>query len=187
MLKIITPCSRPENVKDIYPTIPQESEWIICFDNDDHIDIAKQILPQETSNVKLVKCPKTGFCGILGRNYVLDNIEMGDDDFILNHDDDNIIHEDLFKNIASLLESNHSIITWGQLHKNNSIRLHPTPTPKVCHIDTACYMIKWGINKYVRHMIDEYTHDGIYAEECSRNGSIFAINKYLSYYNYLNH
>jgi hypothetical protein len=81
--------------------------------------------------------------------------------------------------------SNYSIITWGQLNKDNSIRLHPQVAPKVGHIDTACFMVKWGINKYVRHLVNKYTHDGIYAEACSKNGDILVIDKYLSYYNYL--
>lgn len=185
MLKIITPCSRPSNLTHIFKTIPEDSEWIICCDNENYSNITQQDLLHTRKNIKILKCPTTGFCGIEARNYALDNINFCDNDFILNHDDDNIIHEDLFSHIFDVLSSNHSIVTWGQLDKNKKIRLRPTAKPKACRIDTACYMIQWGINKHVRHVVGNYTHDGIYAEECAKNGSILVIDKYLSYYNYL--
>lgn len=185
MLKIITPCSRPENIKSIYSTIPNESKWIIVHDNNAKLKLTEESWIKEKDNIKLLECPNTGFCGIEARNFALDNEQFDDNDFILFHDDDNIIHKDLFANIKDLLNLNCSIVTWGQINKDNSIRLCPTITPKIRHIDTACFMIKWGINKHVRHLVNEYTHDGIYAEVCSKNGEVFVIDKYLSYYNYL--
>lgn len=177
MLYIVTPCSRPENLETINKTIPCECKWIVSSSCDISCNI----------NATIIKCPEKGLVGTKERNYVLDNFQLKDEDYILFHDDDNIIHEDLYSNIEPLLKSSNlfSIVTWGQLFKNNKIRLDPCKIPKVGKIDTACFMVNWKYNKNVRHVENKYEHDGIYAEECSRNGPILTIDKYLSYYNYL--
>jgi cellulose synthase/poly-beta-1,6-N-acetylglucosamine synthase-like glycosyltransferase len=177
MLYIITPCSRPENLNIIYRSIPSEATWIISHDQEMQIP--------NHSNIVSMKCPDNGKVGTKARNYVLNNFPFNNEDYILFHDDDNIIHPDLYSNIVKYFDLDFSLMCWGQLNKDNSIRLHPTLNIVVGQIDTASFLIKWEPNKHVRHRIDIYEHDGIYAHECSKNGNIVLIKKYLSYYNYL--
>jgi hypothetical protein len=179
MLQIITPCSRPQNLAAIYNSIPKEATWTVVYDN-------RVIIEHKLDNVNYLLCENTGFVGSSGRNFALDNISIKDEDYILFHDDDNIIHEDLFENIKEIISENkYSIITWGQLNKDKSARLEPSQEPIVGRIDTACYISSWKYNKNVRHAEDVYAHDGIYAVECRKNGPLLKLDKYLCYYNYL--
>ena len=176
MLYIITPCSRPQNLLEISKTIPNESQWIICSDN-------KVKMPY-IQNAILMQCNDTGQVGTLARNYILDNFQFNQEDWILAHDDDNIIHPELYSNIKQYLDSDYSIVYWGQLEKE-SIRISlETVFPIANKIDSSCYMVNWKYNSKVRHKVI-YNHDGIYAEQCSQNGSSLKIDKYLCYYNYL--
>ena len=177
MLNIITPCSRPENLLAISATIPSEAKWIVCYDDRVSLPVVE--------NAIFIKCPNTGPVGTLARNYVLDNFEFNNNDWILFHDDDNIIHPDLYSNIEQYLDSDYSMVYWGQKEKNSKIRLHlDYLIPSIERIDTACFMINWKYNSTVRHE-QVYCHDGIYASQCSKNGPIIKLNKYLCYYNYL--
>lgn len=177
MIYIITPCSRPENLNQIYNSIPKACNWIVCHDK-------KTTIPQLNGIISMT-CEDTGFVGTKARNHVLDNFPFKDDDYILFHDDDNIIHPSLYENLLEYIDKKFSIMTWGQLNRDNSIRLHPTPFIRVGSIDTASFIISWKYNKHIRHRTDIYEHDGIYAEECSRNGPVLCIDDYLCYYNFL--
>lgn len=176
MLHIVTPCSRTQNLSTIQSTIPIQSKWIICHSSSDIVQI---------DNAIILQCTDTGFVGIKARNYVLDNYPFKDDDLILFHDDDNIIHPNLYKTIGPYLEYDFSIMCWGQINKDESVRLAPSFAPKIYEIDTACYLVRWKYNKLVRHIENTYIHDGLYAEQCAQNGPILTINHYISYYNYL--
>jgi hypothetical protein len=176
MLNIITPCSRPENLLTIAQTIPSEARWIICYDD-------RVIMPPIENSI-IMKCENTGAVGALALNHILDNFCFNDNDWILVHDDDNIIHPELYNNIKPFLNSDYSMIYWGQI-ENNVIRIPLEKlAPAVECIDTACYMIKWKLNSQLRHQ-PIYSKDGIYASQCAKNGPIIKINKYLCYYNYL--
>lgn len=176
MIYIITPCSRPENLERISKTIPPECTWVVVHDN--------KIQSPKIEKAMILKCEDTGIVGVSGQNYALDNLSLCDNDMILLHDDDNIIHPDWYNTVIEYLDKDFSIMTWGQLHKDGSIRLNPSLKPTVNHIDTACFMIKWSYNKNLRHE-HVYHHDGLYAEACAKNGPVVCINKYLSFYNYL--
>lgn len=177
MIYIITPCSRPENLEAISKTIPPQCSWVVVYD--------KKVSMPPLNNATILKCEDTGMAGIKAQNFALDNLPLTDQDFILFHDDDNIIHPKWYSSISQLLSNDFSIMTWGQLNKDNSIRLEPVSQPEVCKIDTASFLISWKYNKHLRHQIDIYEHDGIYAERCALNGPTLQINDYLCYYNYL--
>lgn len=178
MLYIITPCSRPENLLTILNTIPKECQWIIGYDGKNGII---PFIP----NAIIMNCEDNGFFGTKARNHILNTFKFDDKDNILFHDDDNIIHPLFYKTISSILDNDFSIMCWGQLHKNSSIRLFPTNNPKINHIDTASYLIKWKYNKTVRHNTELYYHDGLYAEDCAKNGPVYTIDEYISFYNAL--
>lgn len=177
MLYIITPCSRPENLPTIYSTIPKESIWIIAHDD--------KTTPLDLPRTLFMKCDDLGLVGTKGRNYILDNFNFNDDDLILFHDDDNIIHPRLYSTVSKYFSEDFSMICWGQLKKDNNIRLFPPEQIKIGSIDTACFLIKWKYNKNIRHVTYIYEHDGIYAQQCANTGPVIKINDYLAYYNYL--
>ena len=176
MIYIITPCSRPENLEEISKTIHPLCKWIVVHDN------TKPVVP--INNATFLVCEDTGYVGTKARNYALDNLPLTDDDFILFHDDDNIIHPNWYDTVSKFLKYDFSILTWGQINRNGIIRLLPTESPKIGNIDTASFLIRWKYNKNVRHEL-LYFHDGVYSEACSQNGPVLCISDFLCYYNYL--
>lgn len=177
MLYIITACSRPENLDAMSKTIPQDCSWVIVHDD-------RTVIPQ-TYNAIIMKCDDTGIVGVKAQNFALDNLPLTDDDFVMLLDDDNIIHPEWYSVISRLLHMDFSIITWGQLHKDGSVRLEPQPSPRVGNIDTASFLVSWKYNKHIRHIVDLYEHDGVYAQTCSMNGPLLCVKGHLSFYNYL--
>lgn len=176
MIHILTPCSRPNNLEEISKTIPKECLWHVIYD--DNIKNFPTI-----SNANFIKCESTGKVGADGRNYFVNNYPIQDNDWLYSLDDDNIIHPDFFDSVKEFLDQDYSIIHWGQLNKNFSIRL--LPKIGLNEIDAACFITKWKFNKHIKYVTDRYDYDGIYALDCSQTGPILKIEKFISFYNYL--
>lgn len=176
MLYITTPCSRPENLQEISKTIPKFATWVVLHE--------PTIKVPKLNNALYIECPKTGFVGADGRNYFLDNFDLKDEDWVYSLDDDNIIHPN-FRLIEPLLLKSFSIIHWGQLNKDNTIRLHAVDKIVLDSIDAACYISSMRYNRNIRNNTIAYNYDGLYAIECDNNGPRFKIMNYLCYYNYL--
>jgi len=177
MIYIITPCTRPQNLSLMQPTIPNECEWIIVYD--------KSVENKLTiSGAKILDSPYTGHFGNSNRNYALNNLDFKDSDWIYILDDDNIIHPDWYTSVKEVINGDYNMITWGQLNKDDSIRLEPTSSPAPDEIDTACYMVRGKIMKSLRYRL-LYEADGIMAKECSCWGNLLMLDQYLCYYNYL--
>lgn len=162
---IITPCSRPENLSEMSKHIPTECQWVIVYD--------QGVKPENVDAQHYIPGFKDKFGNEL-RNY---GIEKSESEWLYFLDDDNIIHADWWDSVKDI-KTDSQIITWGQLNKDNSVRLNPTDTPKVNRIDTACYMVR----KSDKRWNDKYQADGYFAQE---HTPVHMINKYLSYYNYL--
>lgn len=176
MLYITTPCSRPENLLEISKTIPKFAKWIVLYEPHISMPILDNMIP--------IECPKTGFVGADGRNYFLDHFDLTINDWVYSLDDDNIIHPD-FHLIEPLLDRDVSLIHWGQLNKNESIRLKALDEIILDTIDAACFVSNMKYNRDVRCDTRAYNYDGLYAIECAKNGPRIKVNHYLSYYNYL--
>lgn len=178
---IVTPSRRPFNLEFIAKTIPQECEWVVVFDN--------TVKNEHTvENATVIKSNETGFWGNPNRNigleYIKNNLNPSDNDWIYILDDDNAIHPDWWSNIQHNLNSTDSIITWGQVWASGEPRTAPTDTPRIATIDTSQYMVRWNVAKNLRfeHI---YEADGIYAEEAAKQGSVKKLDQYLGYYNFL--
>ena len=177
MIYIITPCHRPENLETIKKSIPTDCNWIIVFDS----------LVENPVPIDGAICLQSGMTGDFGahnRNYALDNYPFGQDDWIAFLDSDNIVHPDWYKSVLPHLDKDIAMLTWGQLNKDESVRLLPVDVPRVAEIDSASFMVRWRYVKDIRWSTN-YTHDGEYAEDCSLRGRVLSLNKYISYYNYL--
>lgn len=178
---IVTPSRRPFNTQIISETIPEECEWVIVFDKT--VKNEHQI-----HNAYTVKSQETGFWGNPNRNvgldYIKNNLNPSDTDWLYILDDDNILHPEWWNTIQNHLNSDDAIVTWGQSWPNGVPRTEPTDQPKIATIDTSQYIVKWSVAKDLRfeHI---YEADGIYAEEAAKRGSVKKLDQYLGYYNYL--
>jgi len=177
MIHIITPCTRPENLAEMSLSIPKECHWVVVYD-----ESVKD--KREVENATVLHSPYTGFSGNPNRNYALDSIEFNDEDWIYILDDDNIIHPRWYEAVKDINYSHLSMVTWGQVWRNNSVRLQPTAYPSVGNVDTSCYMIRGRVMKRLRYSLD-YVADGIMAEHAYVYGGVLKLDDYLGYYNYL--
>jgi len=182
-LNIITPCSRPENLKIISESIniPKENyRWIVVFDFDELPD--KKLIPSNCEaylhkNLESV-------VGHSQRNFALDLIDNG---HVYMNDDDTIIHPDLWENIKNL---NQDFISFSQGFQNGDLRLSGD-TIKVNHIDSHNFIVSNKLIDTDRWIINLYEADGHFAttlfEKISENSDFeyIFIPKILSLYNFL--
>jgi tetratricopeptide (TPR) repeat protein len=178
---IITPCTRPFYLSKIKESIPEECEWVVVFDS-------KVKNNYQVENGIIIKSPNTGFRGYPNKNYGLEyiknNLNPSDNDWIIFLHDDNIIHPNWWDNIKNHLNTEYSIITWGQCFADETPKINPTDAPKVGNIDTSQYMVRWNIAKDLRFNT-VFESDGIFAEEVANRGTVLSINEYLGYSNFL--
>jgi hypothetical protein len=174
MLYIVTPCSRPKNLKFIGQHIPPWATWVVMMD--------AAIGFKEPTGAKVTHYSKnTGSWGNPLRNEFLDlyQDQFTQDDWVYFLDDDNIPHPKFNEQWSELHSLDSSIVTWGQVG-----RLRPTDNPKVGNIDTACFMFKpYHLPKLRFDM--EYDADGRFAQEAARLGTLICVEAYLCYYNAL--
>jgi glycosyltransferase involved in cell wall biosynthesis len=178
---IVTPSRRPFNLEFIEKTIPNECEWVVVFDKT--VKNTHQI-----ENATIINSDETGFWGNPNRNigleYIKNNLNPSDNDWIYILDDDNILHSEWWNTIQSHLDSTDAIITWGQSWPSGEPRTEPTNEPKIATIDTSQYIVRWSVAKDLRFEWI-YEADGIYAEEAAKRGTVKKLDQYLGYYNFL--
>jgi len=177
MIHIITPCSRPDNLEIIKKSIPETCLWWVGLD----AKVEKEVIVEKA---KIVKSPYSGNFGNMTRNYVMENLQADDSDWVYFLDDDNVVHPEWLEGVSDHLKNNNFIV-WGQLHKNGQIRLKPVTEPRVNRIDTACFMIRWEILKNFRFHESAYAADGILAEKIYDKVGCTKLDKYLCYYNFI--
>jgi len=177
MIYIITPCTRPENLPYLAESIPKECRWVVVYD----ASVKDAALVEGATTLY---SPHTGYAGNPNRNFALDSIELQELDWVYILDDDNIMHPDWYSSVSSLNFSHLNMVTWGQVWRNNSIRLVPTAYPQVGNIDTSCYMVRGRVMKTLRYSLD-YVADGIMAEQAYIYGGLLKLDEYIGYYNYL--
>ena len=174
MLYIVTPCSRPNNLKRIKQYIPDYATWVVMMD-------ASTDFKESTGANVTHYSKQTGPWGHPLRNEFLDLYadQFTEDDWVYFLDDDNILHHNFLKTYPQLQYFDSSIVTWGQ-----EGRLRPTDQPRVGNIDTACFMFKpYHLPKLRFEKI--YEADGIFANAAARIGTLICVDQYLCYYNAL--
>lgn len=172
MLYIVTPCSRPENLKRIKETIPGHATWVVLYDK----NVKGFFYSQADITVYSLR---TGLWGHPLRNEFLDLYEESftDKDWVYMLDDDNIFHPALADRIKDLMNTSAVMVNWNQ-----GRRLKATTEPAPGKVDTASYMYRPQLG--LRYT-EAYEADGIFAQELTRYGSVDAIDEDLCYYNYL--
>ena len=169
LFTLITPCSRPDNLKKI--KLPDFfHEWIIVYDG-------LKIKQFDNPKIKEYTFTKPGsFKGSEQRNFALKLVNNG---FVYFLDDDNIIHPNFY--MLKNLDGNH-FYTFNQKRvrtlKGN--RIHPG------FIDTGMFLIDIDLAKNIMWNNTQF-HDGEYIKavyDLHPDKWVY-INKTLSYYNKL--
>ena len=199
MIHIITPCTRPRNLKKIFESIPAPCRWIVVLDasvkgEESDLQIASfldaAISPSTSQDFGrpglLVKRSQLGGrWGNLCRNQALDELVADDDDWVYFLDDDNIIHPDWYWGVLPHLNSDVVMVGWGQLNKDESIRLVPPRNVLINHIDTASFMVRWKALKNFRWNTERRDADGLLAVEVDQQYGHETIDQYLCWHNAL--
>ena len=177
-LNIITPCSRPENLKEISKSIniPKDNyRWIVVYDSEIKMD--SEFIPE---NCEMYNYKDTNsIVGNAQRNYALDLIKEG---HIYLNDDDTLIHPNLWKNIKDL---KNDFICFQQLYKDGQPRLFLNIV-QVGYIDSHNFIVSKDILGDTKFIINRYDADGYFAQECfSKSKNSIYIPKPLSIYNQL--
>lgn len=178
-LNIITPCSRPLNLKAIAESIniPRENyRWIVVFDFP--IPPDQSVIPD---NCEWYCHQMQGsIVGHAQRNFAMSLVDNG---HIYFNDDDACIHPDLWENIKNC--SDNDFISFQQLLKEGGLRLRGDIIA-VCFIDSHNFIVSQKIATNFKFDISKYEADGIFARECHLQAkSPLYIDKPLSIYNSL--
>jgi len=179
-ITIITPCSRPQNLQDIFASLNFEyiEKWIIVYDTTNNRTYTKQF--SEHPSILEEECCDPGVTGNAQRNHGLRIVKEG---FVYFLDDDNIVHPDLWAVIPTLDED--YFYTWDQNTFDRYIEGHTINTG--C-IDTSMFIVPKKICKNLKWLtFDRYFADAFFIKtiyEHNANKHIY-IPKTLCYYNRL--
>jgi len=173
-INIITPCSRPQNLKVISKSIniPKENyRWLVVFDGLE--------IPEVPDNCEAYCVKDTNSVyGNAQRNFALDLVTKG---HVYFNDDDTTIHPELWDEVK---DKEADFISFKQSNKDGSIRLEGNeiiPNFIDSHnfiVSVKCISTRWELNRY--------DADGVFAVECYNNAKEkLYIPKVLSIYNSL--
>uniref|UniRef100_A0A6C0AMM1 Uncharacterized protein n=1 Tax=viral metagenome TaxID=1070528 RepID=A0A6C0AMM1_9ZZZZ len=109
MLSIITACSRPQNLKEIYKSIDFSlvTKWYIVYDTSRDRTYTPEFATEE--KIKELNCNKEGYAGHPQINMALDLIKEG---YVYIMDDDNIFHKNFWRLLPTL--DSEFVYTWDQ-------------------------------------------------------------------------
>ena len=180
MLTIITPCSRQNNIQNLYDSIKFDkiNKWIIVYDTSKNRSYKK--LYKGNPKIIEVGCDDIGISGNSQRNY---GMTLVNDGYIYFLDDDNIIHPNFWSIIDSL--DNDFFYTFNQLRQDNTFIGNNI---KVGMIDTAMFVVHKNHIKNIKWNVDRYDADGYFISDVFNNNRSKHkfINQIGSYYNFLN-
>jgi len=191
-LAIITPCSRPENLRRMCENInnigsdAQGSVKIFWYIVHDAENPAKCDIGCYTNTMAI----KGGVSGNLQRNLALDRLIRSRklSFWVYFLDDDNIMHPNFVPELRKAVETYPSAkgFIFSQELPAGGIRISEHDSVKVCHIDQAQYCLHTdliGNNRFVQ----QYEADGIFIEKIYKEnpGEIVILPQVMSYYNFL--
>lgn len=161
-MTIITPCVRPENLLKIRESIDFNyvDEWIIVYDKSKVPENPLVFAGEGNAKIKEYLHTSPGISGNPQRNYALDLLK-NKDTYIYFLDDDNLVHEDLYK-LLDIVDDGR-IYTFNQKDRIRDGRIVPG------RIDTAMFLIDSKLCKTVRWELDIYAADFIFIDECIKN------------------
>lgn len=179
-LTIITPSYRTDNLINVKNSINFDyvDEWIIVYDGSKIIENPNIFNNENNNKIKEYIHKEEGISGNPQRNYALSMIK-NTDTFIYYLDDDNVIHPSLYK-LLNIVDKN-KMYSFNQEDgiKGNILKRN--------EVDTAMVLIDYKLCNNIKWLVNEYTADGYYIEECYNKNkeSHIYINNDLCYYNKL--
>lgn len=182
-IHIITPCSRPYNLKKLYESIDFSCEWWIIFDSKTFQ--FQDFKPKNGIEVEINYGAIAG--GVAGKsqiNFALDRITSG---WVYVLDDDNLVHPD-FKHLLKWDEFTGGAqgIIFSQQLSEGAVRHNHAGNIKICQIDQAQFLLKRSLIGDRRYL-NSYEADGMFISKLYREnpGKFIITNEVLSYYNRL--
>jgi len=179
-MTIITPSIRPTNLLSIKNSINFDyvDEWIIVYDGSKIKENPNVFGNERNDKIKEYIYEGEGVSGNPQRNFALTKL-TNLDTLIYYLDDDNSIHQSLYK-LLNIIDKN-KMYTFNQVNrcKGNNICIRG--------IDSAMCLIHYKLCNNIKWTRYEYCADGYYIIVChakNRNNHIF-INNDLCYYNTL--
>jgi hypothetical protein len=175
-INIITPCSRPENLKVISESInipKQNYRWIVVFDGLE--------IPDTIPNNCEAYCMQdtNSIYGNAQRNFGIDLVNEG---YLYFNDDDTIIQPNLWDEIK---DKESDFISFKQSNKDGSLRLEGKEIA-TNYIDSHNFIVSVKCVNDIRWELNRYDADAIFAMECYKNAKeTLYIPKILSVYNSL--
>jgi len=180
-ITIITPCCRPENLQKVikFMNFDYIDEWIIVYDSAKVINFEKQFTDNPKINEYFYKFDGTGLSGHPQRNYGLTQVQ-NKNTFIYFLDDDNIIHQELYKLL--------NVVSKGYFYTFNQVNRIPGNNINVGFIDTAMFLIDYNLIKNTQWVNDKYYADGIFISDIynTHPDKWIYVNNMNCYYNFLN-
>lgn len=184
-LTIITPCSRPANLRTVAASIDFDAidRWIIVHDT----TRVPKPAPQFTDNPKVVEtdCDDAGISGNAQRNKGIDMVPEGpaeDAGYVYFLDDDNVVHPNFFHKIVPLLDGTTAIVTFDMVYSHGTILAGNRPN--VFKIDTAMFVALRSAIGAIRWQPQFYHSDGLFVEALmGRVGAAAGIAKHWKYVN----
>lgn len=181
-INIITPCTRPENLHKIAESIkiPEgKYKWIVVHDAERLPEIS--LLPNNAMH--MAEKIDGSVAGHGQRNFGLNFIDYGKNNWVYFNDDDTTIHPDLWDSISGL--DHHDFLHFYQEDKDHNIRLCNDDVA-VCRIDSHNFLFKTELLGSSRFIIGDYCADGHFATEIYQKAQKpLYIQKVLSTYNSL--
>jgi len=181
-IHIITPCSRPYNLKKLYESIDFSCEWWIIFDSKTFQ--FQDFKPKDGIEVEINYGAIAG--GVAGKNqinFALDRITSG---WVYVLDDDNLLHPDLPKFLETFDDKKYQGLIFSQEVSKGVFRHNHSGNIKVCQIDQAQFLLKRSLIGDHRYL-NSYEADGMFISKLYREnpGKFIITNEVLSYYNRL--
>lgn len=179
-MTLITPSIRPANLLKIKESINFDyvDEWIIVYDGKKISENPHVFINEGNPKIKEYLHTSEGTSGNPQRNYALDHVQ-NKDTFLYFLDDDNLIHQDLYK-LLDIIDDG-KIYTFDQENRINGDII------QLGHIDTAMFLIDFKLCNKTRWVLNKYEADFYYINECySKNKAKWVyVNNVLCTYNSL--
>lgn len=192
-LKVITPFSRTvANINAIYESLQcvaenTETEWIIVYEHavaTELMEWHRRVESQQNLAVKILRGnTATSYYGNSYRNQAVGQLSVERDAWVYFLDDDTIMHPQFPQLLRSLCPDD-EVVFFSQAWNSLELRLEPY---HICvgGVDTAMFLVRGGIIKKYKWKENEYTADGLIAEELVANHRSRAIFTPYCFYNYL--
>ena len=180
-LSIITPCSRPQNLLRIWPTIPKGCQWLIVLDRPDSSEVPEEL--RAAPGVELHCLKGGGRWGNAQRNL---GLSLAERDYVYFLDDDNILHPALLPLLPEHA-STERIVVVSQHFADGRLRLQAAPPVNVGRIDPAQVLVPRRYATQYSWRPTLYVADGLYFRDLYRafQEQFLFLDVAAAYYNYL--